>query len=171
MSLFCLSHWLCWTCWEAQVPWLFRLEKQPGRLGFSFQWLSGWEEWGISRLGWWPWRFSLGNDKDLSRKPWWKGGTALMSNGQQSCTSPRDCRNVPWYWESASVPDLALLFSPWNHTGALKRPHRLSQSTYLVNTRALYRNTRFCTLLEWDDLVSLCVFHKVSPILWDNMGL
>lgn len=97
---------------------LFQLEKQPGRLGFSFQQLSGWEEWGISRLWQWAWRFSWGNDKGLSRSPgemedqddgWW---TAELHISQRLQECPLVLGQV-----------FQCHFSfPSNHNGAHKRP-------------------------------------------------
>lgn len=89
---------------------LFQLEKQPGRPGFSFQQLSGWEEWGISRLWWWAWRFSQGNAKGLWRSPgekeeqhWW------VMDSRAACV-PETAGMSPGAETGASVPVLALLF-------------------------------------------------------------
>lgn len=53
-----------------------------------------------------------------------------MGDGQQSCMSPRDCRNVPWYWCFTVSPCISV--SPRNPNGGHRRPHRLYQSIYLV---------------------------------------
>lgn len=167
MSLFCLSLWLCWTCREAQAPCYTSQRSSQEDLDLAFSGCQG-ERNGAypgcdSELGGFPGAMIKACQEALVKRR-----TRMMGHGQQSCMSPRDCRNVPWCWDRCFS---ATSLSPWNHNGPHKRSHRLSPSTYLVNTRALYRNTRLCTLLEWVDLVSLCIFQSLPHTLKQCVSL